>query len=276
MLATSDVIFQAVVEKTYTAFFTPPRYDAKACDLEILARGHNYRIPYGDGELAVTSWGDSDRRAVLLMHGWGGARAQMTGFVEPLLSAGFRVVAYDQPAHGDSDGAQTTILQIAPTMELARQKEDEFDAIIAHSFGTLVTSYAIAKRGFQPPLRLIYLGAYNRAFDALPRFQAIAKLSDAVMNGFRTLIHERMGGDSGDEVEIANEGLAPQIAIPALLFHDAADEVTPIEDSRAIARNWKTAQLIETNGLGHRGALQAAEIHKEIVRFLVPSRGAGR
>lgn len=268
MLATTDVKFQTAVEKTFTAFFTPPRYDLKARDLEILARGNNYRLPYEDGELAVTSWGDSNRPAVLLMHGWGGARAQMTGFVEPLVSAGFRVVAYDQPAHGDSDGTQTTILQIAPTMELARQKEGEFDAIIAHSFGTLVTSYAIAKRGFPPPFRLIYLGAYNRAFDALPRFQAIAKLPDAVMNGFRTLIHERMGSDSSDEVEIANEGLAPQIAVPALLFHDAADDITPIEDSRAIARNWKTAQLIETNGLGHRGALQSAQIHRQIVRFI--------
>lgn len=276
MLATTDVKFQAVVEKTYTAFFTPPRYDAKACDLEILARGNSDRLPYEDGELAATSWGDSDRPAVLLMHGWGGARAQMTGFVEPLVSAGFRVVAYDQPAHGDSDGKQTTILQIAPTMELVRQQEGEFDAIIAHSFGTLVTSYAIAKRGFPPPLRLIYLGAYNRAFDALPRFQAIAKLPDAVMDGFRALIHERLRGDSGDGIEIANEELAPQIAIPALMFHDAADEVTPIEDGRAIARNWKTAQLVETDGLGHRGALQAVEVHKQIVRFLQPSRDAGR
>ena len=268
MLANSDVKVQAAVEKTYKAFFTPSRYDTKTRDLEILARGNNYRIPYEDGELAVTSWGDSDRPAVLLMHGWGGSRAQMTGFVEPLVSSGFRVAAYDQPAHGGSDGAQTTILQIAPTMELVRQKEGEFDAIIAHSFGTLVTSYAIARRGFPPPFRLIYLGAYNRAFDALPRFQAIARLPDAVMDGFRALVYERLGHESPDE--IANEGLAPQIAVPALLFHDAADDVTPIEDSRAIVRNWKTAQLVETNGLGHRGALQSAEIHRQIVRFMKP------
>jgi len=52
------------------------------------------------------------------------------------------------------------------------------------------------------------------------------------------------------------------------MFHDTADNVTPIEDSRAIARAWKSVRLIETQGLGHRGALQSAEVHKQIVEFL--------
>lgn len=266
MLVNANPKFQAVVEKTYQAFFSPPRYEVKTRDLEILARGDNYRIPCEGGELAITSWGDSDRPAVLLMHGWGGARAQMTGLVAPLISSGFRVVAYDMPAHGDSDGTLTTILQMAPTMELVRRHAGEFDAIIAHSFGTLVTSYAVARLGFPPPFHLVYLGAFNRAFDALPRFQAIAKLPDAVMDGFRDLLYERFGRESLDE--IVNEELAPQIAVPALMFHDIMDDVTSIEDSRAIARRWETAILIETNGLNHRGALQSAEIHRQIVRFI--------
>jgi pimeloyl-ACP methyl ester carboxylesterase len=36
--------------------------------------------------------------AVLLVHGWGGNAAQMRAFVFPLLSAGYRVIAYDRPA----------------------------------------------------------------------------------------------------------------------------------------------------------------------------------
>jgi hypothetical protein len=52
------------------------------------------------------------------------------------------------------------------------------------------------------------------------------------------------------------------------MFHDKADNVTPIEDSRAIAKVWKQAQLVETEGLGHRGALQSKEIHSKVVEFL--------
>jgi pimeloyl-ACP methyl ester carboxylesterase len=257
---------QAVLKKTYQAFFSPSQYEVKPMDREVIEWGNNYRVPYGGGEIAVTTWGEASRPAVLLMHGWGGARAQMTGFVDPLLFAGYRVVAYDQPAHGESDGRMTNLLEIAPTMDLIREKEGEFDVIIAHSFGTLITSYALVKRNFPPPSRLVYFGAFNRLLDSLPRFQILADLPNEVINGLRDMIYGNFGKDVLDA--IVNESLVQQIDIPALMFHDVADNVTPVDDSRAIARAWKQARLIETNGLGHRGALQSVEIHEQVVKFL--------
>ena len=257
--------YQGIVRKAYQAFFSPARYEVKSADREILEWGSSYRLPFEDGELAVTTWGSSGP-AVLLMHGWGGARGQMTGFVDPLLFAGYRVVAYDQPAHGESDGNSTNLLEIAPSMELMANHEGPFHAVIAHSFGTLITSYALVKGKFPPPARLVYFGAFNRLLDSLPRFQALAGLPDQVMDGMRTMMYE----DFGREVleSITNEVLAPQIDIPALMFHDAADNVTPVDDSRAIARVWKRAQLVETAGLGHRGALQSKTIHEQVVKFM--------
>lgn len=256
---------QAIVKKVYRAFFTPARYEVKSNDEAVLARGKNYRLPFEGGELAVTSWGESGP-SVLLMHGWGGARAQMTGFVEPLLAAGYRVVAYDQPAHGESDGRMTNILEISPTMDLITHREGKFDAIIAHSFGTIVTSYALVKRNLPAPSRLVYLGSFNRLLDSLPRFQVMANLPDDIIHGLRDMISENFGDDVLDE--IVNEDLVKNIRIPALMFHDRSDNVTPVEDSRAIANAWREAQYVETNSLGHRGALQSAEVHEQVVRFL--------
>jgi pimeloyl-ACP methyl ester carboxylesterase len=256
---------QAIVKKVYQAFFSPSRYEVKPTEREVIEWGNNYRLPFESGELAVTSWG-ANRPAVLLMHGWGGARAQMTGFIDSLLFAGYRVVAYDQPAHGESDGKMTNLLEITPTMDLIARHEGPFHAIIAHSFGTLITSYALVKRNFPPPARLVYLGAFNRLLDSLPRFQVQAQLPDAVMDGFRAMLNENFGRNVLDA--ITNESLAPQIEIPALMFHDTADNVTPIEDSRAVAQVWKYARFVETQGLGHRGALQSAAIHEQIIKFL--------
>jgi pimeloyl-ACP methyl ester carboxylesterase len=255
---------RAIVQKAYQAFFTPSKYEVKSSDQAILARGDNSRVAYEGGELAVTAWGEGP--AVLLMHGWGGSRAQMTGFVDPLLAAGYRVVAFDQPAHGESNGEMTNLLEIAPTMDLIAAREGRFQAIIAHSFGTLITSYALVHRSFPPPARLVYFGSFNRLMDSLPRFQALANLPDAVMDGFRLMAYENFGRDVLES--ITNEILAPQIDIPALMFHDSTDNVTPIEDSRHIAKVWKRAQLIETDGLGHRGALQSDAIHAQVVKFL--------
>ncbi len=254
-----------IVKKVYQAFFSPSQYEVKSTEQTILERGNNYRMLFDGGELMVTTWGERGP-AVLLMHGWGGARAQMTSFVEPLLSAGYRVVAYDQPAHGQSDGRITNLLEIAPTMDLIAQQEGNFDAIIAHSFGTLITSYALVNRNFPPPSKLVYFGAFNRLLDSLPRFQVLANLSDELIEGLRNMIYDNFGRDVLDA--IVNETLTPQIDIPALMFHDVADNVTPIGDSRAIAKAWSSARLIETSGLGHRGALQSKEIHEQVVKFL--------
>jgi len=256
---------QAIVKKVYRAFFGPNKYEVKSADEAILAKGKNYRIPFKDGELAVTTWGESGP-TILLMHGWGGARAQMTGFVEPLLAAGYRVVAYDQPAHGESDGKMTNLLEIVPTMDLVMQREGKFDAIIAHSFGTIITSYSLAKRNFPAPSRLVYLGAFNRLLDSLPRFQVLANLPDELIEGLRAMMIENFGEGVLDA--IVNEEFVKQIKIPALMFHDRSDNVTPVEDSRAIANAWSEVQYIETNGLGHRGALQSAEVHEKVIQFL--------
>src|SRR5690349_22396214 len=50
----------------------------------------------------VTGWRWGSGPAVLLMHGWGGRAEQMLPFVEPLVRAGHRVIAFDAPSHGES------------------------------------------------------------------------------------------------------------------------------------------------------------------------------
>lgn len=102
--------------------------------------------------------------------------------------------------------------------------------------------------------------------DSLPRFQVLAQLPDEIMEGLHGMIYEAFGREVLES--ITNETLAPQVNIPVLMFHDYTDNVTPIEDSRMIAQVWKHAQLVETEGLGHRGALQSQEIHEKVVKFL--------
>lgn len=60
---------------------------------------------------------------------------------------------------------------------------------------------------------------------------------------------------------IVNETLTPQFNTPTLMFHDTTDPLAPTDDSRTAAKAWKSAHLIETEGLGHQGALQSDAIH---------------
>jgi len=88
-------------------FLTPPRpKDGVATALDLIDARNTY-VEHKGRHIATWRWGSRDAPAVLLAHGWGGHAAQMRAFVFPLLSAGYRVIAYDQPAHGVSDGKLT-------------------------------------------------------------------------------------------------------------------------------------------------------------------------
>ena len=84
-------------------------------------------------------------------------------------------------------------------------------AIIAHSFGTLITSYALVKRNFPPPSKLVYFGAFNRLLESLPRFQALANLPDEIIDGLRNMIYENFGRDVLDA--IVNENSVLHISV---------------------------------------------------------------
>ena len=76
-----------------------------------------------------------DAPAVLLAHGWGGHAAQMRGFVPRLLAEGFRVIAYDQPAHGLSEGKLTGLPDFAGALAAVAAHHGNVRHVIAHSLG---------------------------------------------------------------------------------------------------------------------------------------------
>src|SRR6478609_6994312 len=97
-------------------FLTPPRLkDAAAAALDLIDARSSF-IEHKGRAIATWRWGSREAPAVLLAHGWGGYAAQMRAFVFPLLSAGYRVIAYDQPAHGVSEGRLTGLPDFADAL----------------------------------------------------------------------------------------------------------------------------------------------------------------
>src|SRR5690349_20988780 len=63
--------------------------------------GHRWQLRARAGWL--TAWDYGAGPTVLLVHGWSGAAAQWSRFIDPLVRAGYNAVALDLPAHGFSD-----------------------------------------------------------------------------------------------------------------------------------------------------------------------------
>jgi len=92
-------------------FLTPPRPRRPAGERTLIASAHARTVPIGAGSHVQTwTWGKGPR--VLLVHGWGGRGSQLGAFVEPLVSCGFSVVAFDAPGHGESGTGLVTIPQM--------------------------------------------------------------------------------------------------------------------------------------------------------------------
>jgi hypothetical protein len=74
-------------------------------------------------------WGEGP--VVYLQHGWGGHRQQLGALVAPLVAAGYRVVAFDAPSHGESGPGPS-----GPRRTTAVEFADALAAVVASPWGT--------------------------------------------------------------------------------------------------------------------------------------------
>jgi len=175
----------------------------------------------------------------------------MRPFVFPLLQAGYRVIAYDQPAHGVSEGKLTGLPDFADVLAEVASHHGNVRAVIAHSLGAAGAALALAwgKTNFgkivlvSPPSDLI---GYSR------RFARWYWIPEPVRKAMQKAIEERYGV-LWEELEVPR--VAPRLAAQALVIHDRDDRMMPWTHGASVARHWPGARLLTTDGLGHRRIL---------------------
>ena len=62
--------------------------------------------------------------------------------------------------------------------------------------------------------------------------------------------------------------IAARLEVPALIVQDADDSDVSVDDARAIQGAWRDAELMVTQGHGHRAVIRAPEIMRRTVEFL--------
>jgi pimeloyl-ACP methyl ester carboxylesterase len=229
--------------------------------------GRPFQVPVLGGMVAGETWGEGP--AVYLVHGWGGWRGQLDALVAPLTAAGYRVVTFDAPSHGDSDPGpegpgRSSVLELAAALRAVAAEHGPAAAVVAHSLGATATAFAM--RDGLAADRAVFVSPMA---DPLPYTRAFA-----ARLGFGERVRSRMVGRIERRVAMpmssfAVPAVAGQVATPPLLLvHDRQDSETGWSDSAAIARAWPAARLVTTAGLGHRRILRDPAVVAEVAGFV--------
>jgi pimeloyl-ACP methyl ester carboxylesterase len=250
--------------RAYRLWFQTRRFGEPPRETGWLNDAQQEYIEHPAGPLAATIWGKDNRPTVLLLHGWNGRGSQMGAFAGPLVDAGYRVVAYDLPAHGRSPGNSTNLFEVIDTLRHVAGMFTPVRAIVAHSFGA-VSAIMAAHEGL-PVERLVCISPPNSLRFMLERFGRILAIPPRAQAALARRIETNFGNNVWERVSM--DHLVATLRVPGLVVHDEQDYDVAISEGDAIARSWPKAQLVRTRGLGHRRILRDTKVVRTVVGFI--------
>lgn len=241
---------------------TPPIERRWTLDVETVG------VPSEHGELAA--WTIGHGPTVLLVHGWEGRGSQLGAFIGPLVEAGYRVVGFDAPAHGESPGKRLLLPYFSSALRAVAERFGPLEAIVAHSFGSSAAALAV-EEGLEVR-RLVFLAAPARLdvyVDALVRYVGFTPEISRRM----TAIFEKRLGRSWDSLQPARVAEALDDPPPLLMVWDTDDQEVSQHHVPTLREAWGArAELHVTEGLGHRGILRDPAVLARVVSFVREAR----
>ncbi len=243
----------------YRLFSTPRRRASVPPAVEVvMTRAERLEVDSGSHRIAAYRWpargeaGSAPR--VMLVHGWESRAARLAVWVEPLLAAGFEVVAFDGPAHGESTGRRANPMVFAAAMSAVCQRTGPPVACVGHSLGGFACLLAVSgarplDQGALAVRRLVILAGANSGVDAMSMFCDVLGLGDDFLP---LLLAGAAEGSGGRQVaDFDAHRLFADHPVPTLWLHDPEDEEVPFAAAERVAGACPHVTLEPVSGLGH-------------------------
>ena len=209
----------------------------------------------------------SNAPLALLVHGWGGHAGQMVPLAQALAAQGLRPVLIELPAHGRSAGTASNLPQFARAIDYVSGRlvaqGHRLHAVVGHSLGANALAYA-ASRGLAAD-RLVLIAPPASPYEYTRYFAQVFGLRESTRAAMQGLIEAR---EAMLMPHFEPPVAGPRIAQPTLVLHDRDDRVNRFADGEAFARSIAGAQLVATQGLGHRRILREGVAIASVLRFL--------
>lgn len=255
-------------------FLRTRRHSVPGRERAVLEGAERHDLPTARGRAVAWVWGrpapaTAPVPTVVLTHGWEGRGAQLGAFVEPLRHAGFRVVAFDAPGHGEAPGRSSSLPALGAALEAAAARWRPLAGVVAHSAGAVGATWALT-RGLAAE-RVVFVAPGADLMGYTAGFAALLGLGGEARRRLARRIERRIGV-AYEELEPLRR--APEMTTPLLAFSDRADREAPLETVEHLVASWPGAELHVTEGLGHRRILWEPDVVEEAVAFLADVRAS--
>ncbi len=244
-------------------FFTPLRYKTPYKEKELESSATFFDISW---KLRIQGyeWGDSSKPYILVIHGWAGRSTQFRKFIPELIKGGYRVVGFDGPAHGRSEGRKTNLYDFEEVLKKIIGMKGVPVAVIAHSFGGGAALYAIMQG--LPITKLVNIASPTIADEIVKSYLKAIGGSWKTGAAFKKLIHKKYGKPF--EEFTAMHFIKEITDLKLLLVHDADDKDVSIIQAEALIRAYPKGRLITTHGLGHNRILKDEKVISACLDFI--------
>lgn len=201
-----------------------------------------------DGDLQLISIGNGP--AIMFAHGWSGSSRQFLPLMEKVAASGFKAIAFDHYAHGESGGKFANLPLFIKGIKSVLASIETPKAIISHSMGTIaalnvskdIPHFLIAPTfGFYDSFekRILNTGIDKRLFSGV-----LKSVEDE---------HDMRFGDILPEQHITGH------AHPIHIIHDQKDRFAPFELTHEQATKHSHIRLKAVSNLGHGRIINADE-----------------
>jgi pimeloyl-ACP methyl ester carboxylesterase len=253
-------------------FCTPIAPALNGTEIKALEKSDRFTVRFEESDVPCYAWGKG--RTVLLCHGWSSRAGHLLLLASALARFGFKVVAFDAPAHRSLPGIVTksasSMFEFARAIATVARGLDDVYGLIGHSLGAMAALFAMAG---VPPLNDCSFHA-----EKLVLMSAPAALIHVISNFCRTHgFNEVERGFLENELEsafsmsIARYDCAQalgQIDVDALIVQDENDDQFSTAETLAHCATGSQSRVFMTTGLGHDRVLASRPVFAEIRSFL--------
>jgi pimeloyl-ACP methyl ester carboxylesterase len=267
MFGTLGYVFPKLAGRVAYYFFSTPRLRAKhRTSDELLERARIFEFMYGKELLKGYEWGYGGR-TILLVHGWESRGTALRTFVPYLLDKGYRVVAFDGPAHGDSGGKRTNLLHFGGAVRAVINQVGGVHGIITHSFGGASSVFALTNLDASIIVeKLVLINVPNSMKKVLQGAMDTMNVPPPAARRFIQFI-ERKVKFPIHYADTARADLQGQVG-EVLVVHDKQDAVVDFSEGQAIFEAWDNAQLLISDGYGHYRLMKNPDLLRYVADFL--------